>query len=231
MLIFVWNLILPYRRKHSLFDLSGKIYVYIFFIFHVLFHHTKLLIADQICSGNLFESPSSLDRTRHSSSGINIFCTGTRSRGFSQSITAISYKSRTRLHPLLKGHLLASPSFISRRRSVATRPATFVERKYVKGIYEKGTTCISFGVSIAHNARPVSGRLTFVRVSTIKVSAALFVPRILRSGRSHRRTIFTILISKALPICHSRRKVDRKIQRVPEELYIDNGNCQVDYEG
>lgn len=78
---------------------------------------------------------------------------------------------------------------------------------------------------------PVSGRLTFVRAWTIKVSAALFAPCILRTGRSHRRTMFTILISKTLPICHSRRKVDRKIQRVPEELYIDNGNCQVDYKG
>jgi len=77
----------------------------------------------------------------------------------------------------------------------------------------------------------VSGRLTFVRVSTIKVSAVLFAPCILRSGRSHRRTMFTILISKTLPIFHSRRQIDRKIQCVPKELYIDNGNCQVDYRG
>lgn len=108
------------------------------------------------CRSNLFResfrSPELL-RTWHSSSGINIFCTGTITW-----FLTINHRSHTNhvqdSHPLLKDHLLASPSFISRRRSESeeTRPATFIERKYVKGIYEKGTTCISFGDSIAYNA-------------------------------------------------------------------------------
>jgi len=42
-------------------DLPEK-YKYIFFILNALSFITNLLIADQICSGNLFEAPSSLER-------------------------------------------------------------------------------------------------------------------------------------------------------------------------
>lgn len=45
-------------------------------LFSTLFFITKILIADQICSGDVFVASSPLDRPRHSSVEINIFSTG-----------------------------------------------------------------------------------------------------------------------------------------------------------
>jgi len=142
-----------------------------------------------------------------------------RPRGFlSQSITdliQISYKA----HPLLIGrHLLASPpSFISRPSpaSKEVRLATFVEWRYVKGIYEKGTTRISRRFKRAQYAS-APGHLTFVRASTIRVSAAFL--RVLDLTVRDIRVAGHSPISKTLPTCHSSRRIPpRKIHRVPEE--------------
>lgn len=178
-------------------------------LFFTLSFIMKLLIADQICLENLFEA--SLDAIFFG--GNKYFLCRIRSRGFSQSITGpiqISYKT----HPLLKG----TPSCLSlvylAKKVRGDAPSHVYWKKICQRNLRKRHNMYFIRRFNRAQCDPVSGRLTFVRISTIKVSAAsLFAPRILRPGYSHRRTIL-----KTFPICHSRCKIDLKIQRVPEEL-------------
>jgi len=138
-----------------------------------------------------------------------------RPRGFPrQSISdliQISYKT----HLLLIGRHLLAPPLLVYLASEEARLATFAEWRYVKGIYEKGTTRISWRFKRAQYAS-APGHLTFVRASTIRVSAAFL--RVLDLTVRDIHVAGHSAISKTLPTCHSSRRIaPRKIHRVPEE--------------
>lgn len=88
-----------------------------YFLFLTPSFVTRILIADQICLGDVFVVSSPLDRLRHSLLEINIFSAGTNTW-----FLTIDHRSITNLVQdlvviplLIKGHLPASLPFLAKK--------------------------------------------------------------------------------------------------------------------